>query len=331
MRNLVFLLGLAAAIAAPSISFANLPLEMPPILAGSQVKCATDANCTGSGRGNYCCSGTCTNNHPCVNTCSQDTNCTGSSYGNYCCSNKCGNNHPCINTCSKDTDCTGSSYGNYCCSGTCGAVSCLTGGLNDTGITAKVGTSGQEDADFGRDANATTNSDSNGYKGFSFTKLDSSCNALTDQTQTSFSFVKDNVTGLIWEIKADPTELPWYDSTSATNGGDAGGYNSGANTEWYISNANWCDKTDWRLPTIKELVGLINSSTKAVAVDQNYFPNINLTIDPITKKTNAYYWSSTPSAATPVSAWAVDFNSGLTSKDYYKTSFNSVMLVRPAN
>ena len=213
------------------------------------------------------------------------------------------------------------------------------GTLNDTGITTiPAGTpDGQQDANFGRDSITATNSDSDGYKGFSFIKLDNNCTALANQsltyTQQPWSFVKDNVTGLIWEIKADPFERPWFNNNTATNGGGEGLDNNGSNTQAYAAAATWCGKTDWRLPTIKELIGLVNSSKTEFAIDQNYFPNINQNnknSDPALLY-NAFFWSSTPLASDPTMAWAVNFRVGYNVKYYRKLDFKSVMLVRQAN
>lgn len=85
----------------------------------------------------------------------------------------------------------------------------LTGRLNDTGITqcADGATNGltcpvtdypDQDAQYGRDFEV--NDDSDGHAGFSFTKLDEKGNELLANA-TNWSCVKDNVTGLIWEVK----------------------------------------------------------------------------------------------------------------------------------
>ena len=307
MKKVLFLLGLTVVAVEPSASFANLALDMPPILAKTKTaKCTTSATCS---TGQVCCEGTCVASDKC---CGGTIACSGGT----CCNNKC--------------------YYGCIVPSTCQACPIpVAGGLNDTCISSKVGSSGQEDADFGRDASSTTNNDSDGHKGFNFTKLDSNCNALTDQTQTSFAFIKDNVTGLVWEIQADPFERPWYNESSTTNGGDAGGYNGGSNTQSYVATANtapgWCSKTDWRMPTIKELAGLINSSKTDTATDGIFFPNIKLTNANSGKPTNAFFWSSTPVANDSTKAWALNFKAGVTVRLYNKTDFNSVMLVRKAN
>jgi hypothetical protein len=56
--------------------------------------------------------------------------------------------------------------------------------------------------------------------------------------------------------------------------------------------------TGWRLPTIKEVVTLLDfSQLTAPPIDANAFP----------ATPSAYFWSSTPGAGTASSAWAVNF------------------------
>lgn len=107
--------------------------------------------------------------------------------------------------------------------------------LNDTGITHSsantdscTGDNSQlEDCASGRDA--SHNDDSDGHAGFSFTKITQS--AAFAQADC----VKDNVTGLMWEVKRGGNGIPgdeglhdpddryfWYDSSPLTNGGKVG-------------------------------------------------------------------------------------------------------------
>ncbi len=86
------------------------------------------------------------------------------------------------------------------------------GPLNDTGIDfgADVNTGNNtdctgteiaaQDCAHGLDADSNQNSNDDGRLGFSFTKLDSTGNPLPDNAST-WSCVKDNRTGLIWEVK----------------------------------------------------------------------------------------------------------------------------------
>ncbi|MEI6261546.1 MAG: hypothetical protein WCR46_16785 [Deltaproteobacteria bacterium] len=96
---------------------------------------------------------------------------------------------------------------------------------------------------YGQDANYTINP-------MSYTKLDASGKSLP-YSATSWTMVKDNVTGLIWEMKTnkdgvinynDPHDADntytWYDSNPATNGGNAGTPGNGTDTEDFIKALN---------------------------------------------------------------------------------------------
>ena len=80
--------------------------------------------------------------------------------------------------------------------------------VNDSGLRNRAAAGNtcdipQKDCLSGRDF--THNDDSDGVAGFSFTKLDESGNELL-ATADNWHCVKDNVTGLIWEVKTDHTE-----------------------------------------------------------------------------------------------------------------------------
>jgi len=205
----------------------------------------------------------------------------------------------------------------------------LTGKINDTGITLcgdyayggsdrhnnNVNCGLQTDADgdqippgqdatFGRDV--THNDDSDGPAGFSYTKIDSSGRALP-ASATEWSCVKDNVTGLIWEIKTRDRGLhhkdwsySWYDPDSTKNAGNAGFQDGGdcsgsrCDTSGYVAAVNavgWCGAKDWRMPDIKELMSLL-------AWDRNY-PSLNTNYFPDNESDGSYrrHWSETPSAS----------------------------------
>ena len=203
-----------------------------------------------------------------------------------------------------------------------------TDGYDSNGDIIRAG----QDALCGRDA--TNNDDSDGHAGFSFTKLDSSGNALV-ASASSWSCVKDNVTGLVWEVKTDSglqnklSTYTWYNSTNTNDGGDHGigdtgtgtttGYeftagtkagsdncfnNGRCDTEKYIADVNassgLCGSTDWRLPSKSELISIVDNSKTSFVADLNYFPNTQ----------NAEYWSSSPYAAS-IGAWIVGFKYGV--------------------
>ncbi|MCI5194522.1 MAG: DUF1566 domain-containing protein [Candidatus Electrothrix sp. AU1_5] len=237
--------------------------------------------------------------------------------------------------------------------------------LNDTGITwsgnyasgnntacvASTTTDGDnvvaaQDCSHGRDT--THNDDSDGHAGFSYTKLDSNgvplANQNADYATTPWACVRDNVTGLIWEVKTDDGGLHdkddtyiWYNTDPATNGGADGyanadndedicyGYNSGdsstfCNTEAYVNRVNaagWCGASDWRMPTRKELEGIVAYDRYSPTIDTDYFSNA----------VSSHVWSGSPDAGYSDHAWAVSFYDGF-SGAYYRSIFVAVRLVR---
>jgi len=214
--------------------------------------------------------------------------------------------------------------------------------LNDTGIVGcsddtanniacPVATHPEQDAQVGRDADDTQNDDSDGHAGFSFTKLAANGDPLSANAST-WSCVKDNVTGLIWEIKTNDSGLQdkdntytWYNPDSSTNGGDAGTQDGGdcvgsrCDTHGYVqalTNRMLCGDHDWRMPTKKELENILNLNRYAPAIDPDYFPNTK----------SGGYWSASPFPLGSDGAWLVAFSFGL-SGGTYKNEDVSVRLV----
>ncbi|MCI5161151.1 MAG: DUF1566 domain-containing protein [Candidatus Electrothrix sp. AX5] len=201
--------------------------------------------------------------------------------------------------------------------------------MNDTGIVDCAGDTEKEDCNYGRDVTVTEPNPADGYEGFSFTKLDSTGVALADQTvsypNTPWSCVKDNTTGLIWEVKtADNKDLTysWYNSDAETNGGSVGDENNGANTEAYVTAVNTaglCGATDWRMPTVKELLSLVSLQSTGNTIDTDYFPN-----------NSGIFWTGTPSdhSSSNETAWGVSFSMGNADYFLYKTGVYHIRLVR---
>jgi hypothetical protein len=227
-------------------------------------------------------------------------------------------------------------------------------GLNDTGITRCANFQDNnldcpqdsfplQDAETGRDAQAGLSKAGGGSAGFDFTKV---CNSgelaghgscppapLLGSDLTDWGCTRDNVTGLIWEIKTADGGLrdkdwtyTWFSSDSSTNGGisgerghydSCGGFlnNHQCNTEAYVAEVNalepaLCGYTDWRMPTLEELRGLVNY-TGGTAIDYSYFPNTNY---------SGAYWSASTYAPHPEAAWYLTFyngGDGAISKGYY--------------
>ena len=172
----------------------------------------------------------------------------------------------------------------------------------DTGQTTCYDQSGSEitcpspgQSFYGQDANYNINPPS-------YTKLD--------------GMVRDNVTGLIWEVKqnkdgtknydnphdADNT-YTWYDPDSATNGGSAGTAGDGTDTDDFINalnSARFGGYSDWRLPGREELRSICDYGRYDPAINTAFFPNT----------VSSYYWSSTTSASNTGGAWIIGFYNG---------------------
>lgn len=173
---------------------------------------------------------------------------------------------------------------------------------------------------------------------FDFTKLDARGQPLTEQdavyTVTPWSCVRDNVTGLMWEVKTVDGGLrdqnhtyTWHNPDSGENGGAPGPGDGGecsgsaCGTHAYVQAVNeqgLCGETDWRMPTRSELRTIVDYQASFPAIRTAYFPNTVATS----------FWSSEPNANYPNFAWHTDFKFGLASYYYFKSGPKAVRLVR---
>lgn len=128
----------------------------------------------------------------------------------------------------------------------------------------------------------------------SYTKMDAQANDLPDTAET-WRMVRDNVTGLIWEVKTD----------------DAGLNDKGGRYTWegaqethigLLNQTNFGGYSDWRLPTVKELCSLVNLDAYDPAVNTVYFPNGG----------RGQCWTSNSNARLEESAWVVNTRFGHT-------------------
>lgn len=154
----------------------------------------------------------------------------------------------------------------------------------------------------GQDAEYGTNS-------FNFTKLDAAGNALP-VTATNHSCVRDNVTGLIWEVKANDGGLRDKDNTYS--------FNSTAQFAEQVNATGLCGFNDWRVPSPQELVGIVDYSSLNPKIDANYFPDDTW---------GGYYWTTAGHMVYGDVAWSVDFHEGYVDPCYTDVN-NSVRLVR---
>lgn len=155
------------------------------------------------------------------------------------------------------------------------------GGITDTGITqclnsaaALVACSASDiagqDGSRGRDATAATSGNADGRVGFAYADAAGGC-------------IEDRVTGLVWDSN----------SPAAATQGDASAQLAAANV------AARCGFSDWRLPTVAELMTLVDAGAAAA-------PRIDARLagTPI-----AAFWTSNLYIGDPRAAWVVDFNS----------------------
>lgn len=190
-------------------------------------------------------------------------------------------------------------------------------------------TFGGQDCESGRDAQAADAAD--GHAGFAFAKIAADGTELpADAAQ--WSCVLDKVTGLLWEAKvpADGVKgngglrdaddrFTWYNTDTTANGGgignwnrdnaDCAGYTTGmpesfCNTQAFVERVRasaLCAHSDWRMPTLRELISIVNFGRDQPALDLAYFPHLAA----------ADHWSSHPAVDFPEHARVLDFRLGI--------------------
>lgn len=230
--------------------------------------------------------------------------------------------------------------------------------LNDTGIMVGAADSSslnsdcsgleieQQDCSLGRDALESTNDlikIGSGQAGFDFTKLGQDGSELAIQNVawsdagseaegSQWSCVRDNNTGLIWEVKNDDSGLhdkddsiTWYNDNSSVNGGNSGSENgaqnrcfgydvndaaSYCNTQAFVNRVNatgLCGLNNWRLPDRKEMNTIVHKGRDVPTIDTDFFPNsIWYNAETFTYE----YWTSSVSASSSTYAMKVHFGQG---------------------
>ena len=128
-----------------------------------------------------------------------------------------------------------------------------------------------------------------------YTKLDDSGNVLVDSA-FEWAMVRDEVTGLIWEVKTDDRSIhdidniyTWQDAQDVFISG--------------LNNDNFGGHSDWRLPTIKELFTIADKGLVDPAINIAYFPNIMLSRE-------GFFWSATAYVDDLAYVWFLDFLDG---------------------
>ena len=92
--------------------------------------------------------------------------------------------------------------------------------------------------------------------------------------------ITDQSTGLVWQKDTEPGTYSWQDALEYCEGLDLAGH------------------TDWRLPTIRELLSIVN------------YGRFDPAIDPVFGAVSSWYWSSSTDVGSPGLAWGVGFSGG---------------------
>lgn len=201
--------------------------------------------------------------------------------------------------------------------------------FNDTGIDFCINAEGTgiacadaaltgQDGHYGRDADAELEKVGGGRAGFDFTKIANDGSELPEDAvpgsgDKDWACTRDNTTGLIWEVKVDDINHlrhkgHTYQFQASLPGdpepltvGDAGNTDTciglaeeGCNSIAYVAAVNaagLCGATNWRLPGIHELYGIVDlGSATSPRVDADYFPNLDAKASNIGGEHNNY-WS----------------------------------------
>lgn len=125
---------------------------------------------------------------------------------------------------------------------------------------------------------------------------------------------RDDTTEIVTDYM---TQLMWQDDADVSDDTNKMTYTVAMN---YCNNLSLGGFTDWRLPTIEELLNIVDKGSYDPAMDITTFKNINTT--------GYFYWSSTETALRSNQAWTVYFEAGT---DHYRnlTGTYNVRCVRP--
>ena len=128
----------------------------------------------------------------------------------------------------------------------------------------------------------------------SYTRLDENGNPLPDIAVT-WTTVRDNLTGLIWEVKTDDGSIHDKDNVYRWPTGIS-------DFAINVNDSNFGGYSDWRIPSIKEVSTIINlgKPDQITTINEIYFPNC----------INGIYWSDNPLFNYDVYAWAAYFSRG---------------------
>ncbi len=140
-----------------------------------------------------------------------------------------------------------------------------------------------------------------------YSKMDSSGKQLPNSAK-SWMMVRDNETGLIWEVKQKNDGVKNYDNPSDADNT----YTWDESSQKFINALNaahFGGFSDWRLPSLVELKTIVDSKRTRPSINTGYFPNTQ----------SSFYWSSTTHDSRSYDAWGAFFDLG-----YYVYNFKSL-------
>ncbi|MDA8622328.1 DUF1566 domain-containing protein, partial [Psychrosphaera sp.] len=186
------------------------------------------------------------------------------------------------------------------------------GSLHDSGVIECYGATDvvpcdnvnypNQDADTGRDSvRDAIDKSGSGDKTFDFTKFDINGDELP-QDALVFSCVRDNFTGLVWEVKVDNaspkfSELHgvenYYSIDDTLPGQTSCSHPTSCGSETFVEEVNdetFCGGANWRIPTYLELMQILDYGEldQANLFPSDFFPN---TPDAATLN-HLFYWVS---------------------------------------
>ncbi|MCP4353819.1 MAG: DUF1566 domain-containing protein, partial [Desulfobacterales bacterium] len=133
----------------------------------------------------------------------------------------------------------------------------------------------------------------------SYTKIDTQGNDLDDSAD-EWAMVRDNISGLIWEVKVGNG----HDRNQTYDRSGAYGFIDSLNS------TNFGGFSDWRLPDLKEVTSIVNRDNYGPSVNQIFFPNTR----------SGLYRSQNVNWSLSENVWCVDFTDGMV---IYKNKYDS--------
>ena len=166
-----------------------------------------------------------------------------------------------------------------------------------------------------------------GGTGVGFSRLNSDGSDYSgsgDYASAPWACVRDNATGLVWEVKTEDGGIHDKSNTYRWGGKTALGNDPGPRfNDWdelveIANSAALCSYSDWGVPTRIELSSIVAKDRSDPTIDTDYFPNT---------LSSSTFWSSSPYPYDYGNAWDVGFSTGSVNGGH-RSNFVGVRLVR---